>query len=203
MIKDSATHAFHELVKLPIRVNLRLNELCFLRVRLDVDIEQLNLNWESIPNQTSIGNGFQYQINCLDVDEIASWNPMRWQILIHVWMCVSPNRQLTIFFAGTSPLPTPNSRRRRRDARRIEDEEEPDLCGCNLISLILEAEHLGDGEINAWSRSGLISPIRAARGAMRGRKMQPPDRALPPPWSVEVGEREEEEEGGRREEGGR
>lgn len=30
MIKDSATHASHELVKLPVEVNLKLNELSLL-----------------------------------------------------------------------------------------------------------------------------------------------------------------------------
>jgi hypothetical protein len=57
-----------------------------VRLRLDVDIEQLELNWVPIPKQTSIGNGLQYRICCLDVDEIGSWNPIKRQIPIHVWM---------------------------------------------------------------------------------------------------------------------
>ena len=53
---------------------------------LDVDIELLELNWISIPNQTSIGNGLQNQFYCFDAADIASWNLMTWQIPIHVWM---------------------------------------------------------------------------------------------------------------------
>jgi len=49
---------------------------------------------------------------------------------------------------------------------RIEDEEEPNLCGRDLISLILEAEHLGDMRGQRLEPLGLISPIRAARGEM-------------------------------------
>jgi hypothetical protein len=53
---------------------------------VDVDIEMLGLNWVSIPNQTSIGNGLQNQFCCLDAADIPSWNLMTWQIPIHVWM---------------------------------------------------------------------------------------------------------------------
>ena len=59
--------------------------------RLDVDIELLELNWISIPNQTSIGNGLQYQIRCLDVDGITIWNLGTGQYRITVWMYISWN----------------------------------------------------------------------------------------------------------------
>lgn len=50
-------------------------------------------NWKvPIPNWTSFGNGLQYQTLCLDVD--STWNPERWQILIHA-MCISSNWELT------------------------------------------------------------------------------------------------------------
>jgi len=38
---------------------------------IDVYIGWLALNWIPIPNQPSIENELQYQIRCLDVDEIA------------------------------------------------------------------------------------------------------------------------------------
>jgi hypothetical protein len=47
---------------------------------LDVDIGRLALNWVPMPNHTSIENGLQYQIRCLDVDQIAIWNLGTWQI---------------------------------------------------------------------------------------------------------------------------
>ena len=45
-----------------------------LRLRLDVDIGALGIELVSMPNQTSIGIGLQYQSHCLDADEIARWN---------------------------------------------------------------------------------------------------------------------------------
>jgi hypothetical protein len=39
---------------------------------LDVDIGDLGIELVSIPNQTYIGNGCQYQSGYLDVDRIAS-----------------------------------------------------------------------------------------------------------------------------------
>ena len=45
--------------------------LPFLVIRLDVDIERLELNW-AISNHTGFENELQYQICCLDVDEFAS-----------------------------------------------------------------------------------------------------------------------------------
>jgi hypothetical protein len=47
-----------------------------IRFRLDVDIGRLSIELGSMPNQSNIGNGLQYQIHCLDVDEIVRWNPM-------------------------------------------------------------------------------------------------------------------------------
>jgi hypothetical protein len=41
---------------------------------LDVDIGSLSIELEQIPNQTSIGIETQYQNQCLDVDEIATWD---------------------------------------------------------------------------------------------------------------------------------
>ena len=48
-----------------------------LRLRLDVDIGRLGIELGSMPKQSSIGNGLQYQIHCLDVDKIIRWNPER------------------------------------------------------------------------------------------------------------------------------
>ena len=45
-----------------------------LRLRLDVDIGKLGIELGSMPKQSSIGNGLQYQIHCLDVDKIIRWN---------------------------------------------------------------------------------------------------------------------------------
>lgn len=47
-----------------------------VRVRLDVDIGILELNWVPIPIQLGNGNGQEYQICCLVVDRISSWNQM-------------------------------------------------------------------------------------------------------------------------------
>ena len=60
-----------------------------LRVRVDVDIGWLALNWVPIPNQPSIGNELQYQIRCLDVDEIAIWIQGHGKYQINVWMYIS------------------------------------------------------------------------------------------------------------------
>jgi hypothetical protein len=43
---------------------------------LDVDNGDPGIKLTPIPNQTYIGNGYQYQSGCLDVDRIASWNQM-------------------------------------------------------------------------------------------------------------------------------
>lgn len=65
--------------------------LPFSMIRLDVDIELLELNWVPISNHTGFENELQYQICCLDVDEITSRNPEQWQIPIHVWVRISSN----------------------------------------------------------------------------------------------------------------
>ena len=44
-----------------------------VRVRLDVDIEELGIEVSSIPNQAGIRNESQYQSDCLDVDESVRW----------------------------------------------------------------------------------------------------------------------------------
>jgi hypothetical protein len=41
---------------------------------LDVDIGRLGIEMSSIPKQAGIGNELQYQICCLDADEIVCWN---------------------------------------------------------------------------------------------------------------------------------
>ena len=43
------------------------------RVRLDVDIEDLGIEFDQIPNQTSFGNGSQCQSDCLE-DELLDRN---------------------------------------------------------------------------------------------------------------------------------
>jgi hypothetical protein len=48
-----------------------------LRLRLDVGIGRFGIELGSMPNQSNIGNGLQYEIHCLDVDEIVRWNPVR------------------------------------------------------------------------------------------------------------------------------
>jgi hypothetical protein len=65
--------------------------LPFSMIRLDVDIELLELNWVPISNHTGFENELQYQICCLDVDEITSRNPEQRQIPIHVWVRISSN----------------------------------------------------------------------------------------------------------------
>jgi hypothetical protein len=49
-------------------------QLMSFRLRLDVDIGALGIELVSMPNQTSIDIGLQYQSHCLDADEIARWN---------------------------------------------------------------------------------------------------------------------------------
>jgi hypothetical protein len=39
-----------------------------------------------MPNQPGLENRLEFPITCLDADEIASWNPVTWQIPNHVWM---------------------------------------------------------------------------------------------------------------------
>ena len=79
-----------------------------LRLRLDVDIEPLELNWVIIPNQSSIGNELQNQFCCLDAYDIGSWNLVTWQILIHVWMSYDGIGKCTCLLHRTSnPALTP------------------------------------------------------------------------------------------------
>ena len=54
-----------------LRLGRMLRRLVSLRLRLDVDIRRLDIELGSIPNQTGFGNEPQYQILCLDVDEIS------------------------------------------------------------------------------------------------------------------------------------
>jgi hypothetical protein len=48
-----------------------------VKLRLDVDIGDLSIEMDQIPNQTGIGIESQYQSHCLDVDGIRTWNFMR------------------------------------------------------------------------------------------------------------------------------
>ena len=67
------------------RISLILKSL---RVRLDVDIEDLGIEFDQIPNQTSFGNGSQCQSDCLDVDELLDRNQRdnKYQIVFG-WAC--------------------------------------------------------------------------------------------------------------------
>ena len=58
------------------------------RVRLDVNIEDLGIEFDTIPNQTSFGNGSQCQSDCLDVDELLDRNQRanKYQIVFG-WAC--------------------------------------------------------------------------------------------------------------------
>ena len=55
---------------------------------MDVDIGGLGIELVSIPNQSSIDIRFQYQSDCLNVDEIARWNQRSRRIPILVWMSI-------------------------------------------------------------------------------------------------------------------
>ena len=55
---------------------------------MDVNIRGLGIELVSIPNQSSIDIRFQYQSDCLDVDEIARWNQRSRRIPILVWMSI-------------------------------------------------------------------------------------------------------------------
>ena len=59
-----------------------------IRVCLDVDIEDLGIEFDTIPNQTSFGNGSQCQSDCLDVDELLDRNQRanKYQIVFG-WAC--------------------------------------------------------------------------------------------------------------------
>ena len=50
----------------------RINQSSQLKLGLDVDIRDPGIELAPTPNQTYIGNGYQYQSGCLDVDTIAS-----------------------------------------------------------------------------------------------------------------------------------
>ena len=63
--------AFHTLVTLALIFQSSFPILISLRLRLDVDIGALGIELVSMPNQTSIDIGLQYQSHCLDADEIA------------------------------------------------------------------------------------------------------------------------------------
>ena len=56
-----------------LRLGKLLRQLVSFRLGLDVDIRRLGISIElgSIPNQTGFGNESQYQIHCLDIDEIT------------------------------------------------------------------------------------------------------------------------------------